>query len=672
MSGIDTAIYGYVVFPLLFLAYALAVLTYAHRWSVLALSRIMDFLSPAHVASLVFVQGTNGDAATDPVGLVMCDSITDPSNQYWKVDRSNGAQSTIALQADATKCFVLSPTASGVTCDPNGAGCITLGNCGTAPTWSVKPIVGDKRNQVTLVTELHGTLHCLDFFADKVAQAYPCVGSSNQKWQLNGSAIRVFDMSPEPAFLSLASTGNCTRAVAPTVPPNPDMVFCPKYHPVHDKNVYDPSGPLLDYSGVWHTWEDDGGWSHWTSTDLIHWNGSFTDSTHFSGDTGSVSPTPSGVYAFWPILGGQGPIDIGSAVSTDTTRFTTWDIRGPTIPQPTRITTGYRDPVRAFQYNEKWWVGVGCGNNDVGAQFCLFEADDDTLQNFTDRGSLYSTNITFGTMDDNIVWQPQNSSANMMECPDFFPLGPDGKWVLIGSLYKTNQWWVGTVTGDPPRFTPENVGIVDYGNGYAAKTGTSMVQSGTSRRVVFGFTGWKEPTYINGCGRALVIPRELTVVGTTLHVAPITETRVLRTHQFPHRTVHTTSRSDNAAIIKGSQVEVRLNCTGTWPPSGSVALRTLATADGRSYVEIGYDFAAQVLTDMLFRPCANGDCVALSPTHHVPHKLFRAPIYTNHAASSTRAHTYIHVRTLIRIHIDMHLYTPGHVHVISTCWECMV
>eukprot|EP00041_Stephanoeca_diplocostata_P025899 m.689277 g.689277 ORF g.689277 m.689277 type:complete len:118 (+) comp22846_c0_seq29:89-442(+) len=86
------------------------------------------------------------------------------------------------------------------------------------------------------------------------------------------------------------------------------------------------------------------------------------------------------------------------------------------------------------------------------------------------------------------------SSANMMECPDFFPLGPDGKWVLIGSLYKTNQWWVGTVTGDPPRFTPENVGIVDYGNGYAAKTGTSMVQSGTSRRVVFGFTGWKEPT----------------------------------------------------------------------------------------------------------------------------------------------------------------------------------
>ena len=60
-------------------------------------------------------------------------------------------------------------------------------------------------------------------------------------------------------------------------------------------------GPLLDATGLWHTWEDDGAWSHWTSKDLIHWSGSFRENTtHFGGDTGSVSPTPSGVYAFWP------------------------------------------------------------------------------------------------------------------------------------------------------------------------------------------------------------------------------------------------------------------------------------------------------------------------------------------------------------------------------------
>ena len=52
---------------------------------------------------------------------------------------------------------------------------------------------------------------------------------------------------------------------APAADPSP---FCARYHPIHDGNVYDPSGPLLDKTGLWHTWEDDGGWSHWTSKDL--------------------------------------------------------------------------------------------------------------------------------------------------------------------------------------------------------------------------------------------------------------------------------------------------------------------------------------------------------------------------------------------------------------------
>ena len=45
---------------------------------------------------------------------------------------------------------------------------------------------------------------------------------------------------------------------------------------------------------------------------------------------------------------------------------------------------------------QKRYVGVGCGNKEEGAQFCLFEADNDTLAKFTDRGSLYTTNVTFG------------------------------------------------------------------------------------------------------------------------------------------------------------------------------------------------------------------------------------------------------------------------------------
>ena len=55
-----------------------------------------------------------------------------------------------------------------------------------------------------------------------------------------------------------------------------------------------------------------------------------------------------------------------------------------------------------------------------------------------------------------------------------------------------------------------------------------MVQSGATRRLVFGFTGWQEPTMPSGCGRALIIARELTVEGSELVIHPIPETSVLR------------------------------------------------------------------------------------------------------------------------------------------------
>ena len=58
-----------------------------------------------------------------------------------------------------------------------------------------------------------------------------------------------------------------------------------------------------------------------------------------------------------------------------------------------------------------------CGRPLV-LQACLFKASDNTLSNFTDAGSLYTTNVTYGVVDHNIVWQPQNGSASMMECPD--------------------------------------------------------------------------------------------------------------------------------------------------------------------------------------------------------------------------------------------------------------
>jgi len=195
--------------------------------------------------------------------------------------------------------------------------------------------------------------------------------------------------------------------------------------------------------------------------------------------------------------------------------------------------------------------------------------------------------VTYGEVDGNIVWQPNNVSANMMECPDLFPLGD--KWVLVGSLYKTNQWWVGDMKADAggvPRFTPDQVGILDYGNGYAAKTGSTMIQNGTTRRVVFGFTGWSEPTTAPGCGRSLIMPRDLSVSGTRLVINPVPETAVLRVADS-----HTSGAT--TPLAKGSQVEIRVTCPFTTiPASGKTNVRVLSGADG-SYTEIGYDFDAK-------------------------------------------------------------------------------
>lgn len=97
--------------------------------------------------------------------------------------------------------------------------------------------------------------------------------------------------------------------------------------------------------------------------------GNFSDGLNFGkAMTGSVSPTPSGVYAMWPDFDNS----IFSAKSIDPTAgLQTWKRRNLTISEPTRVgkwssrSTGFRDPARAFEYpsgSDQWWVTVGCGS----------------------------------------------------------------------------------------------------------------------------------------------------------------------------------------------------------------------------------------------------------------------------------------------------------------------
>lgn len=96
----------------------------------------------------------------------------------------------------------------------------------------------------------------------------------------------------------------------------------------------------------------------------------------------------------------------------------------------------------------------------------------------------------------------------------------------------------------------------------------------------------------SGCGRALIIPRELRVKGSSLHIAPIPETAVLRVDGS-----HVVAKvlNDSSGFAVGAQVELRLNCSGDLASlaSGKIGVRVLETTDGSQFTELGYDFGVQ-------------------------------------------------------------------------------
>ena len=166
-----------------------------------------------------------------------------------------------------------------------------------------------------------------------------------------------------------------------------------------------------------------------------------------------------------------------------------------------------------------------------------------------------------------------------------------------------HRWWTGQLVGDPPRFVPESGGVLDYGSAYAAKSGSTMVQTDT--RVLFSFSGWIEPTVAPACGRTLLLPRELGVQGSALTIAPSTEALAA---------LRTGNAVQGSPAARGSQVEVRVRCSGlsgavASGATGKVGVRTLATADGRAFTEVGYDVGEHQLYVDHSRCCASANAV---------------------------------------------------------------
>ena len=110
-----------------------------------------------------------------------------------------------------------------------------------------------------------------------------------------------------------------------------------------------------------------------------------------------------------------------------------------------------------------------------------------------------------------MAWNDTDRLAAFIECPDILPLGRNDKYVALASLYNwkaggyyTNEWFLGTIN-QSTQFIVESRGLLDYGQYYAARTGSAS-QLRSDRRVLFGATGWHNPQGFDGTCKGPVSP----------------------------------------------------------------------------------------------------------------------------------------------------------------------
>ncbi len=243
----------------------------------------------ALLLSSLFFGASAGLLSPPPLTTCAC---TSSSSQQWTVPAVSGVSSAVASVGDPSQCWQLNKTSGGVVCDGL---CVYLGPCAGAdtPTWSFDA----STQRLTVASPPAQAGWCLDENTGALyLQAYPSceAGDTHQLWRVDGGG-RVHEQWTGDASCVAAKDAACG-----VPPPPPRGPFCYEYHPIQNADVYDPSGPFLAEDGLWHVWEDLGGWSHYASTDLLRWH-EFPGSTGFGGLTGSIAHTPAGAFAFLPV-----------------------------------------------------------------------------------------------------------------------------------------------------------------------------------------------------------------------------------------------------------------------------------------------------------------------------------------------------------------------------------
>nr|WP_255570857.1 glycoside hydrolase family 32 protein [Cohnella sp. CFH 77786] len=271
------------------------------------------------------------------------------------------------------------------------------------------------------------------------------------------------------------------------------------------------------------------------------------------------------------------------ATSTDGVHFSK-NAAGPVIPGPPEADCfGFRDP-KVWKHGDVWYMVVGYGKDGLGKAL-LYLSDD--LREWRYAGVATESD---GTMGD------------MWECPDLFPLGGEGRHVLIVSPMNMGATKTLYMTGDfdyeSGRFHRRHHDRLDYGfDFYAPQT---MIDS-RGRRILFGWMniwGARMPEQAEGWMGAMTIPRLLTLAEDgTLLMQPVPELADLRgKHTAVGRLGIDADTVVNLPEIQGDALEMIAIFQAATSDEAEFGLQVRCSEDGSECTEVKYRPADGKLT----------------------------------------------------------------------------
>ncbi|WP_309119840.1 glycoside hydrolase family 32 protein [Paenibacillus sp.] len=367
----------------------------------------------------------------------------------------------------------------------------------------------------------------------------------------------------------------------------------------------DPNG-LIYYKGEYHAFyqhypfEPRQGpmhWGHAVSADLVHWRHlpiALAPSEPYDVDpSGSAGGCWSGsavehdgklALVYTAHVDGNDPVEVQCiAVSEDGITFHKSPVNPVIGRAPDKDCFGFRDP-KVWKQGDEYRMVVGYGKDGRGKAL-LYRSEDLTSWHYV-----------------GIAAESDGTMGDMWECPDLFPLGDDGRHVLL--------------------FSPMNLGAVKtmYLSGaYDEEAGT--LTPAYAERLDYGFDFYAPQTFVDGQGRrillawmniwgsdmteradrwlgAMTIPRELTLKRDgTLRMTPVPELQALRgaKHTIAGRPIGGETGGTHRPALRGDALELVVSFDLRSTEASAFGLRVRMSADGKQYTEIGYRTEARTL-----------------------------------------------------------------------------